>query len=420
MVASAFLLKVSFVLLVPCLVLAQSPRTVYDVRDHGAIGDGHADDTNALVKAWEATCNAASPSTMRIPSTMTLLTHPLSFKGPCNHRSVSVEINGDIIGPSDPSDWRCGDDDCDNWIQFKEVDGLSLFIPLSMQALKIRDSDNVRVTGLSFKNNPRMHVVFDSLRKLYVSNITIDAPEDSPNTDGIHISGCTDVFVDHCRISTGDDCISIVDGSKFVQISNITCGPGHGISIGSLGKHGSNDQVEYVQVSDVVFTKGATNGARIKTWQYHRRHKLLESMLVDLLRFPRKDLSTPELVYEFNFIFTCNQGGKGYARHILFERILSQGSKNPVIIDQFYCDHEDCKTHKSAVHVSNVTFRQILGTSMGDTGVKIDCSATVPCTDIVMDNIYLRTKDGKNASSQCSNANGRADGKWLPSAPCLN
>ncbi|KAK3024009.1 hypothetical protein RJ639_045029 [Escallonia herrerae] len=400
MVASAFLLKVSFVLLVPCLVLAQSPRAVYDVRDHGAIGDGHADDTNALVKAWEATCNAASPSTMRIPSTMTLLTHPLSFKGPCNHRSVSVEIegnnvvrwqiNGNIIGPSDPSDWRCGDDDCDNWIQFKKVDGLSLYGFGTVyghgekwwdsKALKIRDSDNVRVTGLSFKKNPRVHVVFDSLNKLYVSNITIDAPEDSPNTDGIHISGCTNVFVDHCRISTGDDCISIVDGSKFVQISNITCGPGHGISIGSLGKHGSNDQVEYVQVSDVVFTNGATNGARIKTWQ----------------------------------------GGKGYARHILFERILSQGSKNPVIIDQFYCDHEDCKTHESAVHVSNVTFRQILGTSMGDTGVKIDCSATVPCTDIVMDNIYLRTRDGKNASSQCSNANGRADGKWLPSAPCLN
>ncbi|KAK2984358.1 hypothetical protein RJ640_005374, partial [Escallonia rubra] len=341
----------------------------------------------ALMKAWEATCNAASPSTMRIPSTMTLLTHPLSFKGPCNYRDVSVEINGNIIGPSDPSDWRCGDDDCDNWIQFKKVDGLSLIhilytvsIMFYLQALKIRDSDNVRVTGLSFKNNPRMHVIFDSLRKLYVSNITIDAPEDSPNTDGIHISGCTDVFVDHCRISTGDDCISIVDGSKFVQISNITCGPGHGISIGSLGKHGSNDQVEYVQVSDVVFTNGATNGARIKTWQ----------------------------------------GGKGYARHILFERILSQGSKNPVIIDQFYCDHEDCKTHESAVHVSNITFRQILGTSMGDTGVKIDCSATVPCTDIVMDNIYLRTRDGKNASSQCSNANGRADGKWLPSAPCLN
>lgn len=27
----------------------------------------------------------------------------------------------------------------------------------------------------------------------------------------------------------GDDCISIVDGSKNLQATDITCGPGHGI-----------------------------------------------------------------------------------------------------------------------------------------------------------------------------------------------
>lgn len=37
-------------------------------------------------------------------------------------------------------------------------------------------------------------------------------------------------------------------------------------SIGSLGKHGANDEVEYIDISDVVFTN-TTNGARIKTWQ---------------------------------------------------------------------------------------------------------------------------------------------------------
>ncbi|KAI8011372.1 Polygalacturonase-2 [Camellia lanceoleosa] len=54
-----------------------------------------------------------------------------------------------------------------------------------------------------------------------------------------------------------NDCISIVCGSQKVQASDITCGPGHGISFGSLG---SGKSVGHV--SDVV-----VNGVRIKTWQ---------------------------------------------------------------------------------------------------------------------------------------------------------
>ncbi|XP_021738186.1 probable polygalacturonase At3g15720 [Chenopodium quinoa] len=67
-------------------------------------------------------------------------------------------------------------------------------------------------------------------------------------------------------IGTGDDCIAIKGESFLVNITRVTCGPGHGISIGSLGNDGDNDVVEQVLVNDCIFN-GSTNGARIKTYQ---------------------------------------------------------------------------------------------------------------------------------------------------------
>ncbi|KAI5323874.1 hypothetical protein L3X38_032947 [Prunus dulcis] len=51
-----------------------------------------------------------------------------------------------------------------------------------------------------------------------ISNIHLNAPENSPNTDGIDITLSTHVDIRDSSIATGDDCIA--------------CGPGHGISVG--------------------------------------------------------------------------------------------------------------------------------------------------------------------------------------------
>jgi len=67
-------------------------------------------------------------------------------------------------------------------------------------------------------------------------------------------------------LHAGDDCISIQDGCSDVFIRGVHCGPGHGISIGGLGKGGASAAVSGVTVQDVTLNQTMT-GVRIKTWQ---------------------------------------------------------------------------------------------------------------------------------------------------------
>ncbi|URE48941.1 Glycosyl hydrolases family 28 [Musa troglodytarum] len=131
-------------------------------------------------------------------------------------------------------------------------------------------------------DSPRMHISLEKCTGVDASHLTITAPTESPNTDGIHITHSKNVKIANSFIGTGDDCISIVSGSKNVMATNIVCGPGHGISlcfgvlkifffkkknsIGSLGAHNSEAQVSNVTVDRARFI-GTTNGVRIKTWQ---------------------------------------------------------------------------------------------------------------------------------------------------------
>ncbi|XP_072977000.1 polygalacturonase QRT2-like [Typha angustifolia] len=378
---------------------------VFDVIKFGAVGDGKNDDTKAFAYAWAAACTASSClPTLFVPGNKKYYVEQIVFDGPCSSNNVTVQIEGTIVAPEKPSAWN--GKKADMWLKFDSVNGLTFHgsglidgrgsnwwnqsckrnpkmgcTTTAPTAIRFVHCNDLVVRNMMFMNSPQTHVTIENSDRVRVSSLNITANATSPNTDGIHIQASQNVVVFNTTIATGDDCISIGDRSSNLLVKNCTCGPGHGMSIGSLGKGGSNASVENIHISYTTIFN-TTNGARIKTWQ----------------------------------------GATGFARSITFDHITLTNVKNPIIINQYYCDsHSKCPIQKDAVQISNVTFSNFWGTSMSKVAVALNCSTTVPCTGIKIEEVNITSTDtGDSTEAACINAHGWAQGCVNPKVSCLS
>ncbi|KAJ7558225.1 hypothetical protein O6H91_04G029400 [Diphasiastrum complanatum] len=364
----------------------------FDLMSIGATGDGVTDDTQAFTDAWAAACSV-DHAKLIVPSNRRFLVGPISFSGPCA-TNLSLNVEGIIIAPQSLSYWSGLN--AHRWLEFRLLDGFTLEGNGTIDgqgqewwaqsckvnrsnAVTISNSNNSRIRNLTFKNSQNVHLAFVACTNVHASDLLVTAPETSPNTDGINIRGSSDVLINDCTIRTGDDCISIVTDTFHTMIRNLKCGPGHGISIGSLGKDGSFANVSDIVVDGATLNR-STNGVRIKTWQ----------------------------------------GGQGAANNISFQNMQMIDVANPIIIDQYYCNStRRCQNQTSAVEVSGINYKNITGTSSTTIAVKFACSKTVPCHDIVLENVNLTLyKSHKPAFSFCWDAKGSTRGVINPKS-CL-
>ncbi|KAG8367391.1 hypothetical protein BUALT_Bualt16G0067100 [Buddleja alternifolia] len=388
-----------FGLLLFVLGLASSNLSAYNghfsVMDYGATSDDQTDDSQAFLEAWNAACTALhlQSSTVYVPPQKTFLLNPIIFHGPCNPARINFLISGTIMAPESAGEWDGRD--ASEWLGFKNVNGLHVdgFGLVDGQgkawwdqsckyhpqlALKFMSCNESSVSNLKVVNSAQTHIVVKACNRFNIDNLVIESPGNSPNTDGIHIQSSHNVFLTNSKIGAGDDCISIGDYISNIEIRNVECGPGHGISIGSLGRDGNYVQVEKIRVIDAVFN-GTSNGARIKTWQ----------------------------------------AGRGYVRDVTFQNLKFSYVKNPIIIDQNYCYIRNaCEEQESGVQISNVNYKEVSGTSSTEIAINLNCSKFVPCFGISMESIQLMSaKAGNDVVASCSNAYGQ-ELDVFP-APCL-
>ncbi|KAE8794435.1 Polygalacturonase ADPG1 [Hordeum vulgare] len=364
--------------------------TRHSVMAFHAAGDGETDDSKAFEETWNSACSdSGGGATVYVPAGRTFLLGEIRLQGPCKS-PITVQVDGDIVAPN--SLWK---QKPSSLLTFYRVDNLTVDgggqidgrgapwwhcynqkVTTTYPVLvSFSFCNDLRVTNIRLKDSADKHMSLYECSQVQVHNVSIMAPGDSPNTDGITMGASNHVRISSCNIHSGDDCVSILTGTTDVNVTDVTCGPGHGISVGSLGAaHEKPVLVERITVSNCRFFN-TTTGVRIKSWQ----------------------------------------GGRGIANGLLFRDLNMTEVRYPIDINQFYCPQRNCPEREGGVAITDAKFINIQGTSSRQEAIKIRCSKSVPCHGIFLDNVDLSWANHTAPTKACiENAQGSVAGTVKP------
>lgn len=124
--------------------------------------------------------------------------------------------------------------------------------------------NRILITSVTLSNSPMFHMASDNAWNVIVNGVTVQSPPSSGanpshNTDACDWGG-TNIVVQNCSISVGDDDYACGSGTHDVLLTNNFYGEGHGLSIGSYTSGG----VSNFTIVNCTFN-GTDTGIRIKS-----------------------------------------------------------------------------------------------------------------------------------------------------------
>jgi polygalacturonase len=281
----------------PAQTDAGASAKIFDVRQFGAIGDGQTRDTAAIQKALDE-CGKSGGVVRFGPGTY--LCTPIFLH---SKTTFELQAGATLIGTDETNDYKDperksatissasflalinGKDLTDVTITGPgTIDGAGArwWVPAEAARRKtpgytsprprliiLTRCKNLRVADITLQNSPSFHLVPTECEDVVITNVTIKAPFNSPNTDAIDPSMCKNVLITGCHIDVGDDNVAIKSG-RYLRGRDFACEDititdcvflhGHGVSIGSETIGG----VRNVTVRNCTF-EGTENGIRIKS-----------------------------------------------------------------------------------------------------------------------------------------------------------
>ncbi len=276
------------VVVIPLSVTAQItpalpsiPSGVFKITDYGAVSDGVITNTVAIQRTADAAI-AAGGGTVEIPAGVYLsgpitLGSRIKFQLDAGATLLMLPYGSYPVGPRKPLSYKRKDPP--NLISVKDAHDIEFAGPGKIDGqgapwwaaqqrtprplvLHLENCQRVFIHDWNSVNPPMKHIVFDGDdRDITIQNVTNVASYPSPNTDCLNLQGDR-CLVRDCVFHGGDDNIAMGRGSgpgMNILITNITCGTGHGISIGSVTEAG----ISNVTVVNCTFT-GTDYGLRLK------------------------------------------------------------------------------------------------------------------------------------------------------------
>ena len=175
----------------------------------------------------------------------------------------------------------------------------------------LKDCRDITVQGLTFRNSPawNLHPAFS--RNLDFLNVRVEAPADSPNTDGFDPESCADVRMLGTLFTVGDDCIALKSGKIYmgrayrtpcerIEIAWCAMLDGHGgVTVGSEMSGG----VRQVRVHH-CYMRGNDRGLRVNTRRGRGRYAV-----IDDIRFEDVYMEGVKAPLVVNSLYYCDPDG---------------------------------------------------------------------------------------------------------------
>ncbi len=170
----------------------------------------------------------------------------------------------------------------------------------------------VRFHGILGKNSASWHFHPFFCRDVGFYDIAVEAPKDSPNTDGTDPESCDDVRYVGVRFSVGDDAIALKSGKMYMGMKYRTAATRHvirnclmeyahgAVVLGSEMSGGIRD----LSVSQCLFSH-TDRGLRIKTRRGRGKYAVIDGVEFSNIRMD--NVLTPMVI---NMYYYCDPDGK--------------------------------------------------------------------------------------------------------------